>query len=92
MKVMKKDKLFDLEIESQIANEIEIMGLLKHTNIIRMSYYFETKEELILLLEYAPQGTLFNKIKERQKYLVKKNTKAIHLNDKMIIKVGNSYI
>jgi serine/threonine protein kinase len=90
MKVMKKQKIFDLEIEHQIANEIEIMGILNHKNIIRMPYYFETKEELILILEYATQGTLFGKIKEREKFLSKKKSKKIHLNDNMIIKVKYS--
>jgi aurora kinase len=89
MKVMKKEKIFDLEIESQIANEIEIMIILNHKNIIKMTYYFETKDELILILEYAKQGTLFRKIKEREKQLYSKNKtkKTIHLNDNMIIKV-----
>lgn len=92
MKIMKKQKIFDLEINHQIANEIEIMAFLKHKNIIRMPFYFETKEELILILEFAKNGTLFRKIKEREKFLYhkKKAKKAIHLNDKMIIRVGRA--
>lgn len=90
MKVMKKQKIFDMEINDQIANEIEIMIILDHKNIIKMPFYFETKDELILILEFANKGTLFHKIKEREKFLYhkKKGKKKIHLNDKMIIQVS----
>ena len=91
MKVMIKEKIFKLEIDDQIANEIQIMAILNHKNIIKMPYYFETKDELILILEYAEKGTLFSKIKEREKKLYSKNKQPslkIHLNDKMIIKVN----
>lgn len=90
MKVMIKQKIIRLEIDDQIANEIQIMAILSHDNIIKMPYYFETKEELILILEYATEGTLFSKIKERERKLYSKKkypNLKIHLNDKMIIKV-----
>ena len=94
LKTMQKERLVQLEISDQMANEIEIMGLLEHQNIVRMHYYFETKTELILVLEFADQGNLFQKIKERrgslfQKEGVKKG--ELHLNDKMIIRVGSNF-
>ena len=87
MKVMSKAKIFEFNIEHQMSNEIQIMSLLDHPNIIKLEYYFETKEELILVLEYAQKGTLFKLIKEREKFINGKKTNKPILNDKNIIKV-----
>lgn len=69
MKVMNKSKLFEYNIECQIANEIEIMILLEHKNIVKLYYYFETKEEIMLLLEFAKYGNLYRLIKDKEKIL-----------------------
>ena len=90
MKVMNKTRIFEYEIECQMANEIEIMNILDHPNIIKLEYYFETKEELILILEYANNGTLFKKIKEREKFMKNeelKPNKKLYLDDRKIAKV-----
>ena len=62
MKVMNKSKIFEYNIEHQMANEIEIMILLDHKNVIQLFYYFETRDELILILEFARKGTLYQQI------------------------------
>jgi serine/threonine protein kinase len=89
MKVMNKARIFEYEIECQMANEIEIMNIIDHPNIIKLEYYFETKDELILILEYANNGTLFSRIKEREKYLRGKldKNKKLYLDDQKIAKV-----
>jgi serine/threonine protein kinase len=88
MKVMSKAKIFEFNIEHQMANEIEIMSLLDHPNIIKLEYYFETKEELILILEFAVNGTLFKLIKERQKCLKHGSKSQPILNEAKIGKVS----
>ena len=79
MKVMSKAKIIEFNIEHQMANEIEIMNLLDHKNIVKLEYYFETKEELILILEFVRKGTLFKKIKEREIYYNTKKGKIANL-------------
>lgn len=90
MKVMDKTKIFEFEIEDQMTNEIEIMSIIDHPNIIKLEYYFETRDQLVLILEYANNGTLFSKIKEREKYLsenLQHHTKP-YLNDQKIVQVS----
>lgn len=87
MKVMSKAKIFEFGIEDQMASEIEIMGLLDHPNVIRLEFYFETRDELILILEYACNGTLFRLVKDRAKCLAGRKSGKPLLDDKQIIKV-----
>ena len=75
MKVMNKSKIFEYNIEHQMANEIEIMILLDHKNVIQLFYYFETRDELILILEFARKGTLYQQIKQRQTYFKTKKSR-----------------
>lgn len=75
LKVMSKAKLFEYNIECQIANEIEIMTILSHKNIVKLYYYFETKEEISLLLEFAKLGNLWKLIKEKEKIIYSESRK-----------------
>ena len=85
---MSKAKIFEFNIEHQMANEIEIMSLLDHPNIIRLEFYFETREELILILEYAALGTLSQLIKRRKKCLSQSQQSQPELTDDKIFRVG----
>jgi serine/threonine protein kinase len=92
MKVITKAKVQEYEIEDQMANEIEIMGTIDHPNIVKLEYYFETRHELTLILEYANNGTLFSKIKERGAHLKTEShpTTKPYLNDQMIARVSHN--
>lgn len=64
LKVLFKNQINKSGIEHQVRREIEIQSHLRHKNIIRLYGYFHDKERIYLILEYAPQGTLFAKLKK----------------------------
>lgn len=64
LKVLFKNQINKSGIEHQVRREIEIQSHLRHRNIIRLYGYFHDKERIYLILEYAPQGTLFAKLKK----------------------------
>ena len=55
-----------------IYNEISIHSRCIHQNIIRLYNIYEDENEIKLILEYAPNGTLYEKIKEEKKLDEKK--------------------
>ncbi|MES1902204.1 MAG: hypothetical protein MHPSP_000725 [Paramarteilia canceri] len=54
--------------ENQIRREIEIQTHLRHENIIRMYGFFTDARRVYLLLEYAPNGELYSKLKEQGRF------------------------
>jgi serine/threonine protein kinase len=50
--------------EEEIIKEINILKLLDHPNIIKVYEYFNTKENLYIILEYCNGGELFDKLIE----------------------------
>lgn len=50
--------------EDEIIKEINILKLLDHPNIIKVYEYFNTKENLYIILEYCNGGELFDKLIE----------------------------
>ena len=61
-------KLVDLkqvkeeEMESQIIEEMKLQLFMNHPNILKMYGYFRDGDQLCMILEYANQKCLFNKI------------------------------
>ncbi|XP_041061412.1 myosin light chain kinase family member 4-like [Carcharodon carcharias] len=45
-----------------ITNELQVMNLLNHVNLIQLYDAFESKNEMILVMEYVGGGELFEKI------------------------------
>jgi hypothetical protein len=58
-KVINKKMARDVKIIDRVKREIEILFRLSHPGIIKLFYYFEESEDLILLLELAEDGSLF---------------------------------
>lgn len=58
-KVINKKMAKDVKIIDRVKREIEILFRLNHPGIIKLFYYFEESEDLILLLELAEDGSLF---------------------------------
>lgn len=65
LKVLFKKQIHAQGIEHQVRREIEIQSHLRHRNILRMYGYFHDDTRIYLILEYAPNGTLFNKLQAR---------------------------
>lgn len=60
LKVLFKRQIGETKVEHQVRREIEIQSHLRHPHILRLYAYFHDDARIYLVLEYAPQGTLFS--------------------------------
>ncbi|EDW66651.2 aurora kinase C [Drosophila virilis] len=60
LKVLFKRQIGETNVEHQVRREIEIQSHLRHPHILRLYAYFHDDARIYLVLEYAPQGTLFS--------------------------------
>jgi serine/threonine protein kinase len=64
LKVIEKTKIKKNKMENQIQNEVKIMYSLDNENIVRLFNHFEDDESIYLVLEFAEEGQLMNKLKK----------------------------
>lgn len=64
LKVLFKEQLRKDGMEHQLRREIEIQAKLTHPHILRMYDYFYDEERVVLVLEYAPRGEVYNSLKK----------------------------
>ena len=57
-----------MELTNQLSNEIRILSQCDHKNINKLFCVFEEGGYIFLLLEYAGDGTLFEKLKKHKKF------------------------
>ena len=62
LKAIQKSKIMYSKQVSQMVNEIEINMSLSHKLILKFYGYFYDEESIYLILEYAPNGSLYNKV------------------------------
>ncbi|XP_078679023.1 NUAK family SNF1-like kinase 1 [Branchiostoma floridae x Branchiostoma belcheri] len=67
IKTIRKDKVRDSQDMARIRREIEIMMSLKHPHIVEILEVFENKEKIVLVMEFASGGELYDYISERQR-------------------------
>lgn len=67
IKSIRKDKIKDELDLIHIRREIEIMSSLNHPNIISIYEVFENKDKIVIVMEYASKGDLYDYISERQR-------------------------
>lgn len=65
LKVVKKKTIKDSKMANQIKNEIKIQSCLSHPNVLKFFGFFQDEEQFYLILEYAPQGELYKKMKKQ---------------------------
>ena len=53
LKMIRKAQIHQLKMVDQIKNEIEIMQILQHPNIVKLHTYFEDHTNIYLLMELA---------------------------------------
>ena len=58
-------------------NEINILAMLKHPNIIAYFDSFVDEKSLMIVMEYAPGGTLFEFIQERNGTLLGEEVRTL---------------
>lgn len=61
-KILLKSSLKTKELEEKVKREIRYSKYFRHPNIIRLYEVIETNNEIILIMEYAPGGELYNLI------------------------------
>ncbi|KAA0720960.1 NUAK family SNF1-like kinase 1 [Triplophysa tibetana] len=67
IKSIRKDKIKDEQDMVHIRREIEIMSSLRHPHIISIHEVFENKDKIVIVMEYASKGELYDYISERHK-------------------------
>lgn len=65
LKVIKKKLIKDSKMANQIKNEIKIQSCLNHPNVLSFYGFFQDSEQFYLVLEYAPHGELYKKLKKQ---------------------------
>ncbi|KAG0342108.1 hypothetical protein BG004_005755, partial [Podila humilis] len=93
MKVMQKSALLKHKMQHQLRREIDIQSNLKHKHILRLDTFFHDETRIFLVLEYAPQGELYKKLKkstrfaewQASKYIFELATALLYLHRKHVI-------
>ncbi|XP_048354155.1 NUAK family SNF1-like kinase 2 [Sphaerodactylus townsendi] len=67
IKSIRKDKIKDEQDLVHIRREIEIMSSLNHPHIIAVHEVFENSSKIVIVMEYASKGDLYDYINERQR-------------------------
>ncbi|XP_008578838.1 PREDICTED: NUAK family SNF1-like kinase 2 [Galeopterus variegatus] len=67
IKSIRKDKIKDEQDLMHIRREIEIMSSLNHPHIITIHEVFENSSKIVIVMEYASRGDLYDYISERQR-------------------------
>lgn len=68
LKVLSKGQINKLELSDQLKNEIRILSQCNHRNINKLYCVFEEEGYIFFVLEYANEGTLFEKLKKYKKF------------------------
>lgn len=68
LKLVHKKQLVENNVQHQLRREIEIQSHLRHENILQMFGYFHDEKKVYLILEYAPQGELYAKLRKNGKF------------------------
>lgn len=64
LKVLSKKQLMKHNVQHQLRREIEIQSHLHHRNILQLFGYFYDDKRVYLILEYAPRGELYKKMRD----------------------------
>ncbi|MEQ2235421.1 hypothetical protein ILYODFUR_002180 [Ilyodon furcidens] len=67
IKSIRKERITDNLDRIHIQREIEITSSLRHTNIIRFHEVFESRDKIVIVMEYASRGELYDYIQERKR-------------------------
>ncbi len=66
IKTIKKSKIETEADLIRIRREIQIMSSVRHPNIIHIYEVFENREKMVLVMEYAAGGELYDYLNERK--------------------------
>ncbi|XP_056305762.1 NUAK family SNF1-like kinase 1 [Danio aesculapii] len=85
IKSIRKERLRNDLDRAHIQREIEITSSLVHPNIIRLYEVFESRERIVMVMEYASGGELYEHIQDKQRlsedearHFFRQITSAVH--------------
>jgi 5'-AMP-activated protein kinase, catalytic alpha subunit len=67
IKILEKEKIKDEQEAMRIMREINILKIVRHPNIVQLYEIIETSRQLYLIMEYSPNGELFDYIVKKRK-------------------------
>nr|XP_057939567.1 NUAK family SNF1-like kinase 1 isoform X2 [Doryrhamphus excisus] len=67
VKSIRKEHITDDQDRIHIQREIEMTSFLRHPNIIRFHEVFESRDKIVIVMEYASKGELYDYILEKRK-------------------------
>uniref|UniRef100_A0A3Q3D2F8 non-specific serine/threonine protein kinase n=1 Tax=Hippocampus comes TaxID=109280 RepID=A0A3Q3D2F8_HIPCM len=67
IKTIRKERITDDLDKIHIQREIEITSSLRHSHIIRFLEVFESRDKIVIVMEYASKGELYDYISEKGK-------------------------
>jgi len=76
IKIIDKEHLQPDSLQS-LKNELTILGIVDHPNIVRVYEYFETNECIFIVMEVMVGGELFDRIVEKEHYSESEAAKTI---------------
>lgn len=62
IKIINKRKMEQMNMHEKIRREINILQYLKHPHVIRLYELIDTPSDIFMVMEYVPQGELFDHI------------------------------
>jgi 5'-AMP-activated protein kinase catalytic alpha subunit len=62
IKILEKARIKDKKDIERISREIKILKKVRHPNVIQLYEIIETNTELYLIMEFCPNGELFDYI------------------------------
>jgi serine/threonine protein kinase len=93
MQVLYKAQIRKSRMEYQLRREIEIQSHLRHKNVLRLFGYFYDDDRIYLILEFAPGGEVFKKLRSvgrfseevAARYIAQMTRALIHCHKKHVI-------
>ncbi len=67
MKSIGKEYMKDESSKKKMSNEIQILKILRHPNVVKLLETFETEKHHIIVMELCPGGDLLNYVRKRRK-------------------------
>jgi len=67
IKIIERRNL-DSEESMYVQNEIQILSELDHPNVVKMIEFFETKDQIFIVMELMKGGELFDRIIEKEQF------------------------
>ena len=61
-KILQKSSIRSKELDEKVRREIRFSKYFRHPNIIHLYEVIETQNEIIMIMEYASKGELFDLI------------------------------